>query len=124
MPLTLWDRITVLHELYLICSATFITNLRAIFVEPSLILHPKKLKAVFFSNVWAFMAPSVDEGGREVKESLIRPNAFGWVLDLGAGESLPPCESNGDACTRRVYTRILVGLMHPPRTRSYTQVPR
>jgi hypothetical protein len=35
------------------------------------------------------MAPSVDEGGRGVKESLIRPNAFGYVLDIGAGESSP-----------------------------------
>ena len=86
MRLTLWDRIAVLRELYLICAATLIPNLRAILAQPSLVLHPKNLKTVVFSNIWAFMAPSVDEGGRQVKESLIRPNAFGSVLDLGAGE--------------------------------------
>ena len=86
MPLTLWDRVAVLYELFLICSATLIPNLRAILTQPSLILHPSKLKSVLFSNVWAFMAPSVDQLGREVKESLIRPNAFGLVLDIGAGQ--------------------------------------
>ena len=37
------------------------------------------------------MSPSVDESGREVKEALIRPNAFGYVLDLGAGRSDVMC---------------------------------
>jgi len=85
MGLTLWDRIAVLREMCLICSATLVPNLRAILAEPSLLLHPMELKRVIFSNIWAFMSPSVDEGGRQVKESLIRPNAFGVVLDLGAG---------------------------------------
>jgi hypothetical protein len=89
MGLTLRNNIAILYEIYQICSATLIPNLRAILAEPSLLLHPAKLKNIIFSNVWAFMSPSVDEGGREVKESLIRPNAFGHVLDLGAGESVP-----------------------------------
>jgi len=54
------------------------------------------------------MSPGVDEGGREVKESLIRPNAFGYVLDLGAGESM-----RGDTYTRRVYLWAHV-LTYPP----------
>jgi hypothetical protein len=89
MGLTLWYHVTVLYDVFLICTATLIPNLRAILAEPSLLLHPNKLRAVIFFNVWAFTSPSVDQLCREVKESLVRPNACGVVLDLGAGQSHP-----------------------------------
>lgn len=53
--------------------------------QPRLLLHPSALSRLFFSFVWEKFAPLVDEGARGVKESLIRPYAYGVVLDIGAG---------------------------------------
>ncbi|KAF8699679.1 Methyltransferase domain, partial [Rhizoctonia solani] len=57
----------------------------AIIAQPRLLLHPSELSRLFFSFVWEKFAPMVDEGAREVKESLVRPHAYGVVLDIGAG---------------------------------------
>jgi len=44
------------------------------------------LSRVFMQHIWAGgFANGTDEGGRDVKEHLIRANARGVVLDLGAG---------------------------------------
>ncbi|QRV81125.1 methyltransferase domain protein [Ceratobasidium sp. AG-Ba] len=58
---------------------------KALIARPSLLLHPSTLSRLFFSFVWEKFAPLVDEAARGVKESLVRPNAYGVVLDLGAG---------------------------------------
>lgn len=58
---------------------------RAILAQPRLLLRPAALSHLFFSFVWEKFAPLVDEGAREVKESLLRPYAYGIVLDIGAG---------------------------------------
>lgn len=60
-------------------------TLRAIITQPGLLLRPSALSRLFFSFVWEKFAPLVDEGGREVKEMLVRPHAYGVVLDIGAG---------------------------------------
>ncbi|KAG8746473.1 hypothetical protein FRC10_004913 [Ceratobasidium sp. 414] len=60
-------------------------TLRAIIARPRLLLQPAALSCLFFSFVWEKFAPLVDEGGRGVKESLVRPHAYGVVLDVGAG---------------------------------------
>ncbi|EUC56858.1 methyltransferase domain protein [Rhizoctonia solani AG-3 Rhs1AP] len=58
---------------------------RAIMAQPRLLFRPSELSRLFFSFVWEKFAPLVDEGAREVKESLVRPYAYGVVLDIGAG---------------------------------------
>jgi SAM-dependent methyltransferase len=58
---------------------------RAIIAQPRLLIRPSELSRLFFSFVWEKFAPMVDEGSREVKESLVRPHAYGVVLDIGAG---------------------------------------
>ncbi|KAG9100438.1 hypothetical protein FS749_015305 [Ceratobasidium sp. UAMH 11750] len=60
-------------------------TLRAIFARPRLLLQPAALSRLFFSFVWEKFAPLVDDGARGVKETLIRPHAYGVVLDIGAG---------------------------------------
>ncbi|KAG8684181.1 hypothetical protein FRC09_015559, partial [Ceratobasidium sp. 395] len=60
-------------------------TLGAIIARPGLLLRPATLSRLFFSFVWEKFAPLVDEGARGVKESLVRPHAYGVVLDLGAG---------------------------------------
>ncbi|CUA76497.1 hypothetical protein RSOLAG22IIIB_06302 [Rhizoctonia solani] len=53
--------------------------------QPRLLFRPSELSRLFFSFVWEKFAPLVDEGAREVKGSLVRPYAYGVVLDIGAG---------------------------------------
>ncbi|KAG9122701.1 hypothetical protein FRC07_000802 [Ceratobasidium sp. 392] len=60
-------------------------TLKAIIARPGLLLRPATLSRLFFSFVWEKFAPLVDEGARGVKESLVRPHAYGVVLDVGAG---------------------------------------
>jgi hypothetical protein len=61
-------------------------TLKAIFSRPSLLFRPSLLSQTFMSNVWLVFAGPTDEGGKVVKQGLITPNAYGAVLDVGAGE--------------------------------------
>jgi fatty acid desaturase len=61
----------------------------AVWQAPSLIFQPQALSRLFMSHVWNLFGNGVDANGRDVKQVLITPHAYGVVLDLGAGESLP-----------------------------------
>ncbi|GJE95945.1 methyltransferase domain-containing protein [Phanerochaete sordida] len=60
-------------------------TLKAILRRPSLLLHPSLISREFMSHVWVPFGAGIDENTRDVKTSLISPNAFGVVLDVGAG---------------------------------------
>ncbi|THU98986.1 hypothetical protein K435DRAFT_659871 [Dendrothele bispora CBS 962.96] len=66
-------------------KAAFWPTLRAIFARPSLLFRPSLLSQTFMANVWLVFAGPTDEGGRAVKQGLITANAYGTVLDIGAG---------------------------------------
>lgn len=59
-------------------------TLKDIIAQPSLLLHPHELQHIFFAHIWVTFSATVDEGGRPVKEQLL-PQAYGAVLDIGAG---------------------------------------
>ena len=61
--------------------------LKAVRAEPSLLVHPQALSRTFFAEVWIPYGDGIDEDRKEIKEKLIRPHAYGTVLELGAGES-------------------------------------
>jgi hypothetical protein len=44
----------------------------------------------FIANVWLTFGKLVDEGGKDVKLNLIPANAYGTVLDIGAGQTTNP----------------------------------
>ncbi|OCH85082.1 hypothetical protein OBBRIDRAFT_798538 [Obba rivulosa] len=61
-------------------------TLKAIFHKPSLLLHPHEISHIFMSHVWlSGMGDGIDANAREDKTPLITPNAYGVVLDIGAG---------------------------------------
>ncbi|ETW76677.1 hypothetical protein HETIRDRAFT_328108 [Heterobasidion irregulare TC 32-1] len=66
-------------------SVAFLPTIRAIFRSPSLLLRPQTISQVFMSHVWRTFGDLVDEGGRDAKQSLVPNNAYGTVLDVGAG---------------------------------------
>ncbi|KAK7457127.1 hypothetical protein VKT23_010427 [Stygiomarasmius scandens] len=76
---------SVFTDLRSAIKVAFWPTLKAIFARPSLLFQPSLLSRTFMSNVWLVFAGPTDEGGREVKQSLITPNAYGIVLDIGAG---------------------------------------
>ncbi|KAG8833709.1 hypothetical protein FRC17_010172, partial [Serendipita sp. 399] len=84
MSITWFDRCVIVVDMFLIVKAATIPTLLAAFKKPSLFLHPRTLRDVYFQNVWAFMGDSVDEAGEITKRDLL-PRASGVVLELGAG---------------------------------------
>ncbi|XP_006457491.1 hypothetical protein AGABI2DRAFT_212927 [Agaricus bisporus var. bisporus H97] len=75
----------IVFELVFAIRTAFLPTLLAIWKSPSLLLHPQQLSRLLFSNIWVFFGPVTDENGKPFKEALITPNAYGVVLDIGAG---------------------------------------
>ena len=78
----------ILQDLRFAAQAAFLPTVLAILKSPLLIVRPREVSRIFMSHVWKLFGNGVDEGGRPVKEELIRANASGVVLDLGAGKWL------------------------------------
>ncbi|RDB21910.1 Methyltransferase-like protein 7B [Hypsizygus marmoreus] len=76
---------SILFDLRYSVQAAFMPTIREILHSPSLLLHPTALSRFFMSKVWIAFGDGVDENGRDVKKHLITPNAYGVVLDIGAG---------------------------------------
>ena len=57
----------------------------ALWNTPALIFRPVILSRIFMSHVWNAAGNAIDEGGRDVKLNLIPENAYGTILDIGAG---------------------------------------
>ena len=55
---------------------------------PTLFFSPAMISRIFMAHVWASFGNPTDEGGKAVKLNLIPANAYGTVLDLGAGQTI------------------------------------
>ncbi|KAJ3488074.1 hypothetical protein NLJ89_g11653 [Agrocybe chaxingu] len=76
---------SLLTDLRIAVQVAIVPTLTSILRNPTLLFRPYELSRVFMANVWAVFGDGVDTGGKEVKEGLITPNAYGVVLDIGAG---------------------------------------
>lgn len=74
-----------LSDIWLALCVATLPTLKALASSPSLVFSPRKLSRIFMSHVWVKYGDPTDEGGRPVKEGLIRSRAKGVVVDLGAG---------------------------------------
>ncbi|KZT20032.1 hypothetical protein NEOLEDRAFT_1123276 [Neolentinus lepideus HHB14362 ss-1] len=84
-PMKWSEKFNLLNNVLQIIQTAFWPTMLAITKSPMLLLRPHAVSELFMSHVWVNMGPGVDEGGKEVKESLITPHAYGVVLDIGAG---------------------------------------
>ncbi|KAF8797826.1 hypothetical protein BYT27DRAFT_7204029 [Phlegmacium glaucopus] len=75
----------VLTDLRLAISFALLPTLKDVFRNPILLLRPQTLSRAFMANLWEAIGDGVDQNGRDVKIDLITPNAYGSVLDIGAG---------------------------------------
>lgn len=85
------ERFGLLQDFYLALKLAFLPTLWQIWVTPSLLFRPTEISRIFFSHVWAAFGPGIDGNNVQLKTSLITPNAYGVVLDIGAGK--PPLTS-------------------------------
>jgi len=77
---------SLISDLKKAVSAAIWPTLKFILRDPALLVKPKEVSRVFMGHVWETLSDDVDELGSSVKEMLITPNAYGVVLDVGAGE--------------------------------------
>lgn len=75
----------IVQHLCGVVQAALPPTLKALWHTPALFFSPITISSLFMAHVWTFMADGVDENTRAVKDNLITPNAYGVVLDLGAG---------------------------------------
>ena len=79
---------SILVDLRIVIQIAFMPTFYAVLGSPSLLLRPRVLSRIFMAKLWIVFGNGVDENGRAVKEQLITPNAYGVVLDIGAGQSV------------------------------------
>jgi hypothetical protein len=79
------NALSLLNHLKLGISVAIIPTLKAILWNPTLLFRPRALSHVFFAHLWKMFGPGIDDNAKSIKEGLITPNAYGVVLDVGAG---------------------------------------
>jgi len=79
------NALSVLTDLNFGFSVALIPTLKEILWNPTLLFRPRALSRIFMANLWVLFGPGTDNGAKSVKEGLITPNAYGIVLDIGAG---------------------------------------
>ncbi|KAH9475072.1 Methyltransferase-like protein 7B [Psilocybe cubensis] len=79
------NAISLLGDLRLAISIALIPTLKAVVKEPTLLFRWQALSRVFFARMWVDFGDGIDGNCKDVKENLITPNAYGVVLDVGAG---------------------------------------
>jgi len=73
------------EDLFAAIRGGFFPTVQAIATSPLLLFRPVALSRLFMAKVWVTFGDGVDSNGRPVKELLITPNAYGVLLDIGAG---------------------------------------
>ncbi|KAF8583685.1 hypothetical protein K439DRAFT_1661155 [Ramaria rubella] len=63
----------------------FLPTFIEIVKSPRLLFSPRELSHLFFHHVWILYGDGTNQASYSVKTELISPNAYGVVLDLGAG---------------------------------------
>ncbi|EAU83609.1 hypothetical protein CC1G_07982 [Coprinopsis cinerea okayama7 len=104
---------SLLWDLLAAGRIALLPTLKDVLRSPSLIFRPQALSRTFMAYVWANgFGNDTDAGGRPVKEHLITPNAYGVVLDLGAGHGHTVRYLDRERVTKYVALEPNV-LMHP-----------
>ncbi|KAL0948389.1 hypothetical protein HGRIS_010971 [Hohenbuehelia grisea] len=75
----------LLFHIQFTLQIALLPTLKALWQRPSLIFTPSALINIFMAHVWSFMAVHIDQNAKLEKAELLPSNAFGVVLDIGAG---------------------------------------
>ena len=63
-------------------------TLLAVARNPFVLLRPLEIRRIFMYHVWTLYGDGVDENTKALKQDLLQQNAYGVVLDIGAGQFL------------------------------------
>ena len=88
-PMKLSKALSLLTDLRFAITIAIIPTLRDVFRNPTLLIRPQALSRVFMAHLWVVYGDGSDSRSRDVKHHLINPNAYGSVLDIGAGWFFP-----------------------------------
>ena len=77
--------LSLLTDIRLAISVAILPTIRDVFRSPTLLIRPQALSRVFMAHLWLVFGDGSDLKSRDVKSHLITPNAYGSVLDIGAG---------------------------------------
>ncbi|KAI9463906.1 hypothetical protein HD554DRAFT_2026814 [Boletus coccyginus] len=83
--MSILKRFSLLGDVYIALQLALWPTLNHICATPSLLFHPRAVARIFMSIVWTGFGAGIDESNAQLKASLITQNAYGVVLDLGAG---------------------------------------
>jgi len=75
----------LLNDLREVLQCALPPTLLALWHTPALVFSPVTISRLFMAHVWNAAGNAIDEGGRDTKMNLLPGNAYGVVLDLGAG---------------------------------------
>ena len=89
--MSILKRYSLLFDLYLALRFALWPTVTHIWATPSLLFHPTAISRIFMSNVWTVFGPGIDQNSAQVKTALITQNAYGVVLDIGAGKPSLTC---------------------------------
>ncbi|KAH0835647.1 hypothetical protein J3R83DRAFT_9398 [Lanmaoa asiatica] len=78
-------RLSLLEDLYLALQLAFWPTFWRIWATPRLLFHPVAVSRIFMYHVWTAFGTGIDQNNAQLKTSLITQNAYGVVLDIGAG---------------------------------------
>ena len=84
-PMKLTNALSVLTDLRLAITIAILPTIRDVFHKPTLLFRPQALSRVFMAHLWVVVGDGSDTRSRDIKYQLINPNAYGSVLDVGAG---------------------------------------
>ena len=76
---------SILLALRAMIQVAFMPTFYAVLGSPSVLLRPRVISRIFMAKLWIVFGNGVDENSRAIKQQLITPNAYGVVLDIGAG---------------------------------------
>jgi hypothetical protein len=82
------NALSLLTDIWLAIKIAVLPTLRDVFHKPTLLFSPQALSRVFMAHLWLVIGEGADSGSRDVRHQLIYPNAYGSVLDVGAGWSV------------------------------------
>ena len=76
---------SLLTDIRLAIQIAILPTLKDVLHKPTLLFNPQALSRVFMAHLWLVLGENADLNSKDVKYQLINPNAYGSVLDVGAG---------------------------------------
>lgn len=84
--MSILKRFSLISDLAFAFYLAFWPTLTRVSATPSLLFNPTEISRIFMSHVWTAFGAGIDGNSAKIKTSLITQNAYGVVLDLGAGK--------------------------------------